>query len=75
MNRFDIIIGHFLYYVHNYESFGDWMYRRQCRIRKYFSPSPLLSLSSLREDDYEGVREVYNELAHRYGGEPIDDNE
>lgn len=64
MNRFDIVLGHYVYCSLHHG--GQWspLYARLCRIMSYFDPGPMFSETRFFEDDdYAEAREVYESLA------------
>lgn len=60
-DRFDIVTAHYLFCCHYHGGQASRLYARLCRIGKYFTPSPLLSLESLNENE----REIYDNLVAR----------
>lgn len=61
-DRFDICEAWYLALSHCHS--GQWSteYRRLCRMRKYFRPSPLLSVSSLSENGLEIYQAAFSKL-------------
>lgn len=58
-NRFDIVEAYYVYFSEWHE--GQWSdgYRRLCRMRRYFSPRPSLSIDTLSAN----ARAIYDGLA------------
>ena len=65
VGRFDVVIGHYMFYMLHHS--GQWSpeYKRLCKICSYFRPSPLGI--DLEADENFGAREVYNELCYKHG--------
>lgn len=61
-DRWAIVAGHY-YYANDYHS-GQWsdLYKKLCRISKYFHPSPLWKSVEDAELAIPGTLEVYNTL-------------
>ena len=59
-DRFDIVDAHYWWNVHHHT--GQWSseYERQCRISRYFTPSPLATGPSS-----ENAQEIYNSLCDK----------
>ncbi len=56
-DRFDIVDAHFWFCVNYHEGQGSDLYARQCRISRYFKPSPLAN-----GPQTENGREIYEKL-------------
>lgn len=63
IDRWDIVIGHYWYYVDFHR--GQWSreYERMCRIGQYYRPSYLAN-----GPETEGAQMVYDALVERYQG-------
>lgn len=62
-DRYDITDAYYLFFTHCYNGMGCWMYKRLCKMRKYYKPSPLLN----NEDDLtENGRAIYDTLVAEY---------
>ena len=64
-DRFDIAEAYYLAFSHCHG--GQWTpeYSRLCQMRRYFSPSPMLSVDTLSENG----REIYDAVCDRLLGE------
>ena len=60
-DRFDICEAYYLAFSHCHN--GQWSeeYARLCKMRKYFKPSPLLSVESLSDN----AKEIYDNVCAR----------
>ncbi len=60
-DRFDVCEAYYLALSHCHG--GQWSdeYARLCKMRKYFKPSPLLSVESLSDN----AKEIYNNVCAR----------
>jgi hypothetical protein len=70
MNRFDIVLGHYVFCSQHHEGQTSELYERLSRITGYFNPGALFSESRFfdpREKDYAAAREVYQALCSRHG--------
>lgn len=56
-NRFDIVDAHYWFCVDYHAGQSSDLYLRQCRISKYFNPSPLANGPAT-----ENSQEIYEEL-------------
>lgn len=65
MSRFDIVEGHWCYYVSWHGGQFSREYRRLSGMSRYFSPRFNLGVETLEEDG----REVYLALVRRYQGD------
>ena len=65
MDRWAIVAGHY-YHAIDYHT-GQWstLYAKQCRISRYFKPSPLWNGIRDAERAIPGALDVYNALIER----------
>ncbi len=69
MNRFDIVLGHYVFYVLHHSGQSSEFYLRLSRIRQYFAPGGMFSETRFfdsEEQDYDGAREVYISLCVKH---------
>lgn len=64
-NRWDIVMGHYVFYALWHEGQTSERYARLCRILKYFKPSP--RGINLDDSGNENARDIYLNLCERYG--------
>jgi len=64
-DRFQIVLGHYVYYLENHS--GQWSeeYERMCKISKYFSPGYGYNALNLDTEENEIALLVYNNLADK----------
>ena len=70
MDRFDIVLGHFVFCTLHHE--GQWskLYARLSRITGYFNPGKLFSETRFLDPTvtgFESAREVYRALCQKHG--------
>lgn len=62
-DRFDIVSAHYAFYCDFHEGQFSTFYARQCRISRYFTPSPMWrGFESLTENG----QEIYVALCRKY---------
>jgi hypothetical protein len=67
--RFQVVLGHYMFYAHHYDGQADPWYARMCMITDKLK----LRLSPIWQDDHmlneenELALEVYNQLAEKHG--------
>jgi len=61
-DRFDIVEAHYWFAVHHHD--GQWseLYKRQCRIDRYFHPGAMHNGPTT-----DNAREIYNALCEKHG--------
>ena len=65
MNRFDVVLGHFVFYVLHHQGQGSEFYKRLSRINGYFKPGAAFSEARFFDasnEEYEKARGVYKAL-------------
>jgi hypothetical protein len=70
MNRFDIVLGHYVFCALHHEGQGSELYARLSRITDYFHPGKLFSETRFLDvtvRGFEDAREVYRALCHKHG--------
>ncbi len=70
MDRFDIVLGHYVFCVLHHGGQGSALYERLCRISSYFNPGAGFSESRFLDPEvsgYEEAREVFSQLCRRHG--------
>ena len=67
MNRFDIILAHYVYCLLHHSGQGSTLYARLCRITRYFKPSPLFSETRFLsgETDADCALQIYHALVRK----------
>lgn len=65
MDRFSIVQGHYVFCANNHTGQGCALYKRMCRIARYYKPSD--SAWDLDREENYGARYVYNGLAAKFG--------
>ena len=69
MNRFDIVLGHYVFCSLNHSGQASGLYARLSRISGYFTPTAAFSETrffDLRESEYEEARTVYRKLCEKH---------
>lgn len=64
LTRFDIILGHYLYYSHYHRGMWSREYKRLSRIQRYFEPTD--ADMDIEAPGNEGARYVYEQLVDRF---------
>ena len=69
-DRFQIVLGHYMFCVHYHG--GQWseLYAKLCRIGRYLTLSPLWMDRDLWDDENTFALEVYNNLEIKHGFKP-----
>lgn len=67
MDRFSIVLGHYMFCCHYHTGQTSALYARLCRISRYLKLSPLWRDSDLFQDENAGALMVYNELERKNG--------
>ena len=67
MTRFDIVLGHYVYYALWHGGQWSWEYERLCRIGRYFRPGAGANALNLDCEENAGAREVYLALCDKHG--------
>ena len=70
MNRFDIVLGHFVFYSQHHGGQGSEFYERRSRVTRYFQPGAAFSESrffNTSVTEYEDARAVYQALCQKHG--------
>lgn len=63
-DRFDIVEAHYAFCVDYHSGMFSDLYKRSCRISRYFTPSPMfMGFESLSENG----QEIYNNLVAKAG--------
>lgn len=63
-DRFDIVMAHYIFCLDYHAGIQCPLYARQCRIRRYFTPSPMLGGY---EDLSENAQVIYDNLVEKHG--------
>ena len=69
MNRFDIVLAHYVFCTQHHSGQNSELYQRLCRITAYFTPGAAFSETRFfdpAEADFEQAREVYQALCHKH---------
>jgi len=69
MTRFDIVLGHYMFYNMWYSGQTDPFYARLCRITRYFNPGRCFSETRFFENkngEYDMAHEVYDALCQKH---------
>ena len=61
-NRFDVVEANYIFCSDYHNGQSSYLYKRLCRMLKYFSPSPTLNFYSLSENG----KEIYENLEERF---------
>ena len=70
MNRFDIVLGHYVFCTLWHSGQNCELYEKLCRISKYFNPGILFSETKFfNDDEYANAVLVYDNLVEKYGFE------
>lgn len=64
MDRFQIVLGHYRFYMDNHTGQNSAFYKRLCRVGNYFEPSD--RVLNLNSEENEMALLVYNNLAAQY---------
>jgi hypothetical protein len=64
MDRFQIVLGHYRFYMDNHTGQNSAFYKRLCRIRGYFKGSD--NDLKLDREGNETALDVYNSLAQKH---------
>ena len=70
MDRFDIVLGHYVFCVLNHGGQGSDRYARLSRLLGYFDPGPRFSETRFlnpQVHEYDSAREVYRALCVKHG--------
>jgi len=70
MNRFEIVLGHYVFCVLHHEGQGSALYERLCRLLEFFNPGAGFSETRFFDpevSEYEEAREVYSGLCRKHG--------
>jgi hypothetical protein len=68
MNRFDIVLGHYVFCTQHHSGQRSDLYERLCRITAYFSPGAAFSETRFFDPEvteFEEARVVYRALCKR----------
>ena len=70
MDRYSIVLGHYVYYALHHTGMGSREYERLSGICDYFTPSLLFSERRFLEGEYgEEPLQVYNNLVEKHSKE------
>ena len=70
MDRFDIVLGHYVFCTQHHSGQGSDLYQRLCRVTAYFTPGAAFSETRFfdpAESDFTEAREVYRALCRQHG--------